>query len=81
MTWILSCAGLGLVTALVARGLLPGHPAAGWFTSALLGPVGGWLAALAGQKMGLYRPPQKVGLLLAILGAMAFLLIYSVILR
>jgi uncharacterized membrane protein YeaQ/YmgE (transglycosylase-associated protein family) len=75
------CALLGLVAGLAARALLPGQPAGGWWTTAILGTAGGWLASFAGERLGLYRAHQKAGFLMSILGAMALMLIYSLVLR
>ena len=71
----------GLVAVLAVRALLPGEPAGGPLTTAALGSAGGFLAAFAGEKMGLYHADHKAGFLMAILGAVALMLIYSVFLR
>ena len=68
----------GLIAALAVRALLPGHPATGPGTSAILGATGGWLGAFGGEKFGLHRAPQR---LLSVLGAMALMLLYSVLPR
>ena len=68
---------LGLLAGLVARAMLPRHPAVGLLTTALLGSAGGWLAALAGEKLGLYRPRDRVVFLVPLIGATALLLLYS----
>ncbi len=73
----LGCATLGLVAALAAWALLPGRPAGDWLTTALLGAAGGWLAAVAGEKLHLYRPQEKAGFLMSIVGAVALMLVYS----
>ena len=72
---------LGLTAGLTARALLPGQPGEGVATTALLGAAGGWLAAFAGERIGLYRPNEKAGLIMSILGAVALMLIHSLMLR
>ncbi len=71
----------GVFAGLIARALLPGQPAGGPMITIMLGSAGGWLAAFAGEKLGLYHAQHKAAFLMSILGAVALMLIYSLLLR
>jgi uncharacterized membrane protein YeaQ/YmgE (transglycosylase-associated protein family) len=71
---------IGFIAGLIARALVPGKDAMGFFATALLGIVGSFVGgaiwALFKKDVAVW-PPQAGGLLLAILGAIVALLIYN----
>jgi uncharacterized membrane protein YeaQ/YmgE (transglycosylase-associated protein family) len=67
----------GLVVGLVARAVLPGRQHMGLIMTMILGLVGAWLGGLIGRTTGMYQEGHPAGFLMALLGAVVLLLIYS----
>lgn len=67
----------GLVIGLLARAVMPGRQHMGLIMTMLLGLVGAWVGGLIGRAMGMYPPGHPAGFLMALLGAVAVLLLYS----
>lgn len=71
---------IGFLAGLIARALVPGKDALGFFATALLGIVGSFVGgaiwALFKKDVAVW-PLQAGGLLLSILGAIVALLIYN----
>ncbi len=77
---IISTIFLGLLIGLVAKLFMPGKDPGGCIVTALLGLAGGAVGAYLGQALGLYRVGEPAGFIGSVLGAMALLLIYRLIL-
>jgi uncharacterized membrane protein YeaQ/YmgE (transglycosylase-associated protein family) len=71
---------VGFIAGLIARALVPGKDAMGFFATAFLGIVGSFVGgaiwALVKKDVALW-PLEPGGLLLSILGAIVALLIYN----
>ena len=67
---------IGLLAGRVARLLMPGRDAAGFFVTMLLGVAGAFVATWLGHALGWYRPGQPAGFLGAVIGAMLILFIH-----
>ena len=72
---------LGLLIGIVAKLLLPGADPGGFIVTALIGMAGGFLGGFIGRLLGWYREGQPVGFVMSVVGAMALLLVYRLILR
>jgi uncharacterized membrane protein YeaQ/YmgE (transglycosylase-associated protein family) len=70
---------IGLVIGIVAKFLMPGRDPGGFIITTLLGIAGAFVANFVGQKAGWYAPGEPAGFLAAVLGAMALLLIYRLL--
>ena len=70
---------VGFVVGLLARALKPGNDSMGIILTTLVGIAGSFVAQFVGQAMGWYRPGQPVGWIASILGAMALLVIVSLL--
>ena len=70
---------LGLVIGICAKLLLPGHDPGGIIVTALIGLVGGSLGGWIGRALGWYKEGQAAGFGLSVVGAMALLLIYRLV--
>ena len=82
MIHILVTMFIGLVVGAIAKVLMPGRDPGGIVTTMLIGIAGSFIAAFFGQLVGLYRSPtQAPGVFASILGAMALLAIYRVVMR
>lgn len=64
---------IGFVAGIVARWLMPGHRAFGFFLTAALGIAGAVLATYIGQALHWYAPGESTGFLGAVLGALVLL--------
>jgi uncharacterized membrane protein YeaQ/YmgE (transglycosylase-associated protein family) len=69
----------GLIVGLVARAVLPGRQHMGLILTMILGIVGAWLGGLIGRATGMYKEGHPAGFLMALVGAVVVLLIYSFI--
>ena len=69
----------GLIVGLIARAVLPGRQHMGLILTMILGIVGAWLGGLIGRMTGMYPPGHPAGFLMALVGAVIVLLIYSMI--
>jgi len=72
---------IGLVAGLVARFLMPGRDAAGFFITMALGVGGAFLATWLGQSLGWYREGQTAGFIGAVVGALIILILYRLLVR
>ncbi len=75
--WIL----FGLVVGIVAKLLMPGPDPGGIVVTILLGIAGGWLGGVMGRSLGWYEEGDPVGFLMAVFGAVLFLLGYRLFLK
>jgi len=78
---IISTILIGFVVGLIARALLPGKQAMGFFLTAALGIVGSLLATYAGQAMGWYTAGAGAGFIASLVGAIVVLLIYGMVVK
>jgi len=70
---------VGLIVGWIARALKPGDDRLGWIMTSVLGVAGSFVASTVGTLLGWYRPGQPAGWIASVLGAMALLVLYSVI--
>ncbi len=78
---ILTAILIGLLVGLVAKLLMPGKDPGGAIVTVLIGMAGALVASLLGRATGIYRPGQTPGIIASIIGAMALLFVYRVIVR
>ncbi len=69
----------GLVIGLLARAVMPGRQHMGLILTMILGLVGAWLGGFIGQKAGLYKEGHPAGFLMALVGAVIVLFVYSMV--
>ena len=67
----------GLIIGLVARAVMPGRQHMGLILTMILGLVGAWLGGLIGRKTGMYKEGHPAGFLMALVGALIVLFVYS----
>jgi uncharacterized membrane protein YeaQ/YmgE (transglycosylase-associated protein family) len=67
----------GLVIGLLARAVMPGSQHMGLILTMILGLVGAWLGGLIGRMAGMYEEGHPAGWLMALVGAVVALFIYS----
>lgn len=72
---------IGFVAGLIARALLPGTQAMGFFITAILGIVGSLVATYLGQAMGWYQAGASAGFAASVVGAIVLLAIYGMVVR
>jgi uncharacterized membrane protein YeaQ/YmgE (transglycosylase-associated protein family) len=72
---------IGFFVGLLARALKPGEDKMGFFSTAFLGIAGSFVATYGGQALHLYRPGQSAGFIGATVGAIALLILGSVVRR
>ena len=70
---------VGFVVGLLARLLKPGNQRMGCLLTSLLGIGGALAAGFIGQKLGWYEPGQRAGFIAAIVGAIAILIVMSLL--
>jgi uncharacterized membrane protein YeaQ/YmgE (transglycosylase-associated protein family) len=71
---------IGLVVGAIAKVLMPGKDPGGFIVTMLIGIAGSLIAGFFGRLVGLYRNPAHApGVIASILGAMALLWIYRVV--
>lgn len=75
--WIL----FGLVVGIVAKLLMPGRDPGGMIITILLGIAGAVLGGFIGQALGLYGPEDPAGFFMSLLGAVALLFGYRMLVR
>ena len=67
----------GLVIGLLARAVMPGRQHMGLILTMILGLVGAWLGGLLGRMTGMYEEGHPAGFLMALVGAVVVLFVYS----
>ncbi len=73
--WIIA---VGFVAGIIARMVSPGpNNPSGFILTVVLGIAGSFLATMAGQMMGGYRPDQGAGFITATIGAIVVLFIWN----
>ena len=70
---------VGFVVGVLARLLKPGNQRMGCLLTSLLGIGGALAAGFIGQKLGWYEPGQRAGFIAAIVGAIAILIVMSLL--
>jgi uncharacterized membrane protein YeaQ/YmgE (transglycosylase-associated protein family) len=78
MFGILGWIVFGLIVGAIAKLLMPGKDPGGIIITMLLGSVGAVLGGYAGRALGMYGPNDSAGIFMSILGAVALLLVYRV---
>ena len=66
----------GLVAGVIAKLLTPGRDPGGCILTMLLGVVGAFLGGFLGRLLGIYGTGEPAGLVMAVLGAIAILLVH-----
>ena len=69
----------GLLIGLLARAVMPGRQHMGLILTMILGLVGAWLGGLIGRMTGMYKEGNPAGFLMALVGAVIVLYIYSTV--
>lgn len=71
---------VGLIVGAIAKLLMPGRDPGGFIVTILLGIGGSLVAGWIGYALGLYRYPDSgPGIIASVIGAMAILAVYRVI--
>ena len=70
---------IGFIAGVLARALLPGKQAMGFFLTAALGIAGSLLVTYLGQAMGWYSAGAGAGFIASVIGAVVVLLIYGMV--
>ncbi len=73
LMWILMNLLGALIVGAIARFLLPGKDKVGWFTTIVVGFLGGIVADIVGHLAGWVPAGKRVGLLGSIIGAIVLL--------
>jgi uncharacterized membrane protein YeaQ/YmgE (transglycosylase-associated protein family) len=69
----------GLVVGIVAKFVMPGQDPGGIVLTICLGIAGAVLGGWIGRVLGLYRPGDVAGFIMAVVGAIAILALYRVV--
>ena len=69
----------GLIIGVIAKLLMPGRDPGGFIITILLGIAGMFLGSYLGRLAGFYQPGQAAGWLVSILGALALLALYHML--
>jgi len=77
ISWII----FGLVVGAIAKLVMPGKDPGGFVVTILLGIAGAMVGGFIGRVLGLYQEGQAAGYIMSILGAIALLLLYRLVLR
>jgi uncharacterized membrane protein YeaQ/YmgE (transglycosylase-associated protein family) len=77
ISWII----FGLIVGVIAKLLMPGRDPGGFIVTILLGIAGAMVGGFIGRVLGLYQQGQVAGYIMSILGAIALLLLYRLVLR
>lgn len=75
--WIL----IGLVAGVLGKLIMPGRDPGGFIVTILLGIAGALLAGFLGQALGVYEQGEVAGWVGAILGSLALLIIYRLVMQ
>ena len=70
---------IGLLVGLVAKALMPGKDPGGFIVTALLGIAGAFIANFVGRSMNWYADGQPAGFIASVIGAIALLAIYRLV--
>jgi len=73
--WIL----FGLIVGAIAKLLMPGRDPGGIIVTMLIGIAGAVLGGFIGRAMGFYGPQQAAGFLMSIVGSIALLALYRMV--
>jgi len=69
----------GLIIGLLARAVMPGAQRMNWFLTMILGILGAWLGGLIGRMTGMYKEGHPAGWIMALVGALILLFLYSMV--
>ena len=69
----------GLVVGIVAKFIMPGQDPGGIVLTICLGIAGAVLGGWIGRVLGLYRPGDAAGFIMAVVGAIAILAAYRLV--
>jgi len=73
---------LGLAAGVIARLVTPGRKGPfGFLLTGLLGIIGAFAASYLGQEAGWYQAEDSTGLIAAVFGAVALLLVWALLFR
>jgi uncharacterized membrane protein YeaQ/YmgE (transglycosylase-associated protein family) len=75
LLWIL----FGLVVGAVAKFIMPGRDPGGFVLTIVLGIIGALVGGWVGRVLGLYRPGEAAGFIMAVVGAIVILALYRVV--
>jgi uncharacterized membrane protein YeaQ/YmgE (transglycosylase-associated protein family) len=75
---LIGLAVFGLIVGVIAKLIMPGRDPGGILMTALLGMAGSLLGTWIGRSFFGYRPGERAGWILSILGAIAILALYRV---
>ena len=70
---------IGLIVGIVAKFLMPGRDPGGFIVTTLIGIAGAFVAYAIGRAMGWYAQGEVTGFIASVLGAMALLAIYRMV--
>jgi len=76
MLWVLI---IGLMVGVVAKFLMPGKGPGGFVMTILLGIGGAMVANWVGEAFGIYSQGEPAGFIAAVLGSMAILFAYKML--
>lgn len=72
---------IGLIVGLIGKFLMPGRDPGGLFVTALLGIAGAILAGLGARVAGIHFYGELAGYAAAVVGAIALLVLYRVVMK
>lgn len=72
---------IGLLVGAVAKLIMPRRDPGGIFVTMLLGIAGSLVGGLFGRLLGLYGPKDGAGFIVSILGAIALLALYRLLIK
>lgn len=72
---------IGFAAGMIARALHPGKDNIGIIMTAVLGVAGSFSATFLGQALGLYKLGENAGFIMSVIGAVALLLIYGLVVK
>ena len=72
---------IGFIVGVVAKLLMPGRDPGGFIITILLGIAGSFVAGFIGRSMGWYTDGQPAGFIFSVIGAIALLAIYRLVVR
>lgn len=72
---------IGLAAGYIARALLPGRQAIGFWMTGILGVAGSFVASYAGQAIGWYKVGETGGFIASVVGAIVLLIVYTLVFK